>query len=68
MDVNETYSDNYFIICVSQVIVLYNLNLYSARHQFYLNKTKKKKKRQSWRLGHLQLCSITLAKHVRISC
>lgn len=44
MDVNETYCDNYFIICVSQVIVLYNLNLYSARHQFYLNKTKKKKK------------------------
>ena len=37
-----TYCCNYFMVSESQVIMLYTLNLYSAVHQLYCNKTKKK--------------------------
>ena len=38
-----TYSDHHFMMHVSQIIMLYTLNLYSAVCQLYLNKTGRKK-------------------------
>ena len=35
--------DNHFMMYVSQVIMLYTLNIYSAISQLYLNKTGRKK-------------------------
>ena len=42
IDVNLTYCGNYFTIYVSQIIMLYSLNLYSAVCQLYPSKTGKK--------------------------
>ena len=36
---------NHCMLCVSQIIMLYNLNVYSAVCQLYLNETGKKKKK-----------------------
>ena len=33
------------MIHISQIMMLYTLNLYSAIYQFYLNKTEKKQKK-----------------------
>jgi len=57
-DVPQTYCGNHFIVCVSQVIVLYTLNLPSAISQLYCNRTgRRKKKRNSLaRLGCILLC------------
>ena len=41
MDVHETYCD-YFTMYVSQIIIWYTWNLYSAICQLYLNKTGRK--------------------------
>ena len=38
-----TYCDNHFMMYVSQITVLYTLNLYSAVCQLYLNKTEREK-------------------------
>lgn len=35
---------NYFSVCISQVIVLYTLNLYIETYVNYLNKAERKKK------------------------
>ena len=35
----EVHFDNCFMIFVSQIIMLYTLNLYNNEYQFYLNKT-----------------------------
>ena len=43
MDVNYTYCDNNFMMYVSQITMLYNLNLYKAVCQLHLNKTGRKK-------------------------
>ena len=43
MDVHQTYCRNNFMMYVSQIIMLHNLNLYSAVCQLYLNKTGRKK-------------------------
>lgn len=37
-----TYCGDHFTLCVSQVIMPYTLNLYSAIYQLYLNKTERK--------------------------
>ena len=37
------HCDNHFMMYVSQVIMLYTLNIYSAISQLYLNKTGRKK-------------------------
>lgn len=42
MDVNQTYCGNHFTIYLSQIILMYTLNLYSVVCQLYLNKTRKK--------------------------
>ena len=39
-----TYCANYFMMYVSQIIMLYTLNFYSAICQLYLNKSGTKKK------------------------
>ena len=39
MDVHQTYCGNLFMMYVSQIIVLYILNINSAISQLYLNKT-----------------------------
>ena len=39
MDVHLTYCVNHFMIYVSQIIMLYTLNIHNAVHQLYLNKT-----------------------------
>ena len=39
MDVHQTYFDNHFMMSVFQIIMIYTLILYSAEHQFSLNKT-----------------------------
>ena len=38
MDVDQTYCGNDFTINVSQIIMLYTLNLYSAVYQLYPKK------------------------------
>ena len=43
MDDHHAYCDNCFMIYVSQIIMLYTLNFYSAVCQLYLNKTGRKK-------------------------
>ena len=43
MDVHQTYCDNHFMMYVSQRIMLYTLNSYSAVWQLYLNNNWKKK-------------------------
>lgn len=43
MDVHSTYYGNNFMMCVSQIILLYTLNLDSAVCQLYLTKTGRKK-------------------------
>ena len=40
------HCDNHFMIHVSQIIMLYTLNLYNALCQLYLNKTGKRKKKK----------------------
>ena len=45
MDVHQTYCENHFMKYVSQISILYTLNLYSAVWQLHLNKTGKKKKK-----------------------
>ena len=42
MDVHQIYCGNHFMMCVSQIIILYILNLYSVICQLYLNKTGRK--------------------------
>ena len=42
MDVHWIYCGHHFMMYVSQIIMLYTLNLYSAVCQFYLNKTGRK--------------------------
>ena len=37
VDVHQTYCDNHFMMYVSQIIMLYTLNLYSAVSQLYLS-------------------------------
>lgn len=37
IDVNKTCCGNYFIIYISQIIMLYTLNAYNAVCTFYLN-------------------------------
>ena len=44
INVHCTYCGNHFMVYVSQIIMLYTLNLYSAECQLYLNKTRRKKK------------------------
>ena len=39
MDVHKTYCDNNFMMYVSQIIMLYILNLHTAVCQLYLNKS-----------------------------
>ena len=43
MDVPLTYCGHHFMMCISQIIMLYTLNLYSAVCQLYLNKIGRKK-------------------------
>ena len=38
-DDHQTYQGDHFMMCVSQTIMLYTLNLYSTVCQLYLNKT-----------------------------
>ena len=38
----KTYCDNHFMMYMSQITMLYTLNLYSAVCKLYLNKTGKK--------------------------
>ena len=38
MNVNQTFCDDHFTIYLSQIIVLYTLNLHSVVCQLYLNK------------------------------
>ena len=45
IDVDSTYCDNYFMTYVSQIFMLYILNLYNAVCQLYLNKTGREKKK-----------------------
>lgn len=47
MDVHSTYCDNIFMIHVSQIMLLYTLNLYSAVNQLYFNKTGRKKRKKT---------------------
>ena len=42
-DVHWTYCGNHFLMYLSQIIMLYIINLYSAVCQWYLNKTRRKK-------------------------
>ena len=42
MDVNQIYCGSHVTIYVSQIIMLYTLNIYSAVCKLYLNKTGKK--------------------------
>ena len=42
MDINKIYHDKHFMMCVSQIIMLYTLNLCRAGCQLYLNKTERK--------------------------
>ena len=41
-DVHQTYCGNHFMMYVSQIIMLYTLNLHSAACQLNLNKTRRK--------------------------
>ena len=36
--------EHHFMMYVSQIIILYTLNLYNAENQLYLNKQRKKQK------------------------
>ena len=45
MDIHQTYCGHHFMMQVSQIIMLYTLNLHSAICQLYLNKTRRKKRR-----------------------
>ena len=45
MNVHCTYCGHHFMMYVSQIIMLYTLNLYSAVCQLYLKKTGRKKLR-----------------------
>ena len=45
MDVHYIYYGNHFMMYVSQIIMLYTLNLYRAVCQLYLNKTVRKKRK-----------------------
>ena len=42
MDDDWTYCDNHLIMYVSQIIMLYTLNLYNPVRQLHLNKTGEK--------------------------
>ena len=42
MDVHLTYGDNHFMMYVSQIIMFYMLNVYSAVFQLYLTKSEGK--------------------------
>jgi len=42
----EVHFDNCFMIFVSQIIMLYTLNLYNNEYQFYLNNNWKQNKKQ----------------------
>ena len=42
MDGHQTYCGNHFMMDVSQINVLYTLNLYNPVCQLYLNKTGRK--------------------------
>lgn len=57
MNVNKTDCGKHFTVYVSQVIMLYILNIYSGTCQLYLNKTGKRKKRSRERssLGRMTL-------------
>ena len=44
MDVDQSYCDNNFMIYVSQIILLFVLNFYSAACQLHLNRTGRRKK------------------------
>ena len=49
MDVQQTNCDNHIMMYVSQFIMVYLLNLYSAICQIFLNNTgRKKKERGRW--------------------
>ena len=41
MDVRETYCGHHFLMYVSQITLLFTLNLYSTVCQLYLNKLEK---------------------------
>ena len=43
MDIHKTYYNNHFMMYMSQIIMLSNLNLYSAVCQLYCNKAGRKK-------------------------
>ena len=43
--VHSTYCGNHFMMYVSQIVMLYTLNLHSAVYQLYLNTTERKIKR-----------------------
>ena len=47
MNVHWIYCGNYFLMYVSQMIMLFTLTLYSAICQLYLNKTGKKEKKKA---------------------
>ena len=38
IDVHSTYCGNHFMMYINQIIMLFNLNLYSAVYKLYLNK------------------------------
>ena len=42
MDVHYTYCATHFMIYMSQIIMLYSLNIYSAVCQLYFHKTGRK--------------------------
>ena len=44
MDAFQTFRFHHFMTYVSQIIMLYTLNLYNAVCQLYLNKTERKNK------------------------
>ena len=54
MDVHRTYCENHFMMNISQIIILYTLNLYSAVWQVQLNKTGNKQKRKYSYSLHLE--------------
>ena len=41
MGVHLMYCDNHFMMYISQIIMLYTLNLYNALYKLYLNKTER---------------------------
>ena len=69
MDVHYIYCGHHFMMYVSQIIMLYTLNLYSVVFQLYLNKTGRKKRNRAIHVTYffLKLGNLCCSRNLSVS-